>query len=417
MTAKSRILFVSEAVSLAHVARPSELARTLPADQHELHYASNGQFAFCHEDLNWSRHHLQSIEPALVLARLASGKPVYSLEEWRQYVRDDMALLEAIKPDLVVGDFRLTLGVSARRVGIPYLAVCNAHWSPYRAPYRMSAPDLPISRFVGNALIDPVFRAVWPVASRLHIHAANTVRHEYGLTPYSTLQHLYCDGDYALYADTPALIPTPSAPSSHQHIGPIVWSPKMGVPEWWDVACRNAPPPIYITFGSTGQVDLLPTIVAACGAEGAASIVATAGRSTFRHDPPQVYAAPFLPGSAAAAASRLVICNGGSATAHQALTQGRPILGICSNLDQVLTMDTIAAAGAGEYVRASEATPARLRALLRKMLSSTSYAERAQQLQADFRIYDPRRLFPAAIERALADDTLPGHPPATTGGA
>ena len=47
------------------------------------------------------------------LAALAAGRPVYHAETLRSYVRDDLSLLESVDPDIVVGDFRLSLAVSA----------------------------------------------------------------------------------------------------------------------------------------------------------------------------------------------------------------------------------------------------------------------------------------------------------------
>jgi len=404
MAVRPRILFVSEAVSIAHVARLSVLAGTLDAEHFDIHFASSGQFNFCQQERSWIRHSLESISPALFLERLASGKPVYSADEWRSYVRNELKLLETVKPDVVIGDFRLSLGISARKLGIRYLAVCNAHWSPYRPAHPMPAPDLPISAFASHRIIDPLFNAIWPLASRVHIRAANMVRKEYGLPVYASLGELYCDGDLTLYADSPTLTPTPGAPPSHRHIGPIVWSPALDLPDWWKDLPQK-PRPVYITFGSTGKVDLLPTIVSTCQAENACAVVATAARGNFPAAPPSVYAAPFLPGDLAARASRLVIGNGGSATIHQALSEGRPVLGICSNLDQVLTMQTVAAAGAGEFMRASEASPERPQQALHKLLNTPSYATQAQVLQRDFQAYHPRKLFPAALLAALETPT------------
>ncbi len=42
-------------------------------------------------------------------------------------MKADLALLEEIGPDLVIGDFRLSLGISCRVLGIPYVSLVNAH--------------------------------------------------------------------------------------------------------------------------------------------------------------------------------------------------------------------------------------------------------------------------------------------------
>ena len=127
-------------------------------------------------------------------------------------------------------------------------------------------------------------------------------------------------------------------------------------------------------------------------------MVSTAGRSDFQATSPDVYAEAYLPGSQAAAVCSLVICNGGSATAYQALAQGRPVLGICSNLDQVMTMQGIVSAGAGEFIHASEATLPRLREMIRRMRSSESLSHGAHAVQANFASLDALKRFPEILE-------------------
>jgi len=408
---KPIVLFVSEAVSLAHVARPSVLAASLDADKFEVHFASNGQFAFCHAEQSLSLHRISSITPQEFLGRLGAGRPVYSYAELNAYVTQDLALIDAVKPDLIVNDFRLSMGISARRAGTPLLTICNSHWSPYAMRERMCAPDLPLARLVGHRLFDPVFRCAWPWVSKLHVMAVNRLRKRHGLVPYASLNEFYCDGDVSMYADSPVLGPLADAPASHTFIGPIVWSPASPLPPWWPEVENRKEPLVYITLGSTGEVDLLPRIVDACRLENVCCLVSTAGRSNFRASPPDVYAEAFLPGGRAAALSCLVICNGGSATAHQALSQGRPVLGICSNLDQIMTMQGIAAAGAGEFLRASEATLPRLRKAIQRLRSCDSFAQGARAVQASFATLDPRKRFPELVETVLSTvRTLPRQP-------
>lgn len=398
--AEPLILFVAEAVSLAHVARPSVLAASVAEQGYQLVLASNGQFPVCSADPRWRSHAINSVAPALFLKRLAAGQPVYSESELRDYVREDIRMLEQLKPQAVVGDYRLSLAVAARQVGVPLLAISNAHWSPYAAVQRMQAPDLAVARLLGFPLLDRVFRSVWPWASMHHCRSINRIRADYGMPPYASLREYYSDADLTLYADAPELVPTVGAPASQQYMGPVVWSPAMARPTWWDHAQRRGRPLVYITLGSTGSVDLLPAIVEACLAEGLACLVATAGRSDFRSYSPDVFTAPYLPGSDAAELASLVICNGGSATAHQALQKGRPVLGICSNLDQVLTMAALQRAGVGLFFRAGQFSASRSRLALRQ-LRSEAFQARAQSMVQVFQDWNPQRRFPALLARQL----------------
>jgi len=396
---RTRILFVAEAVSLAHVARPSVLARTLDSDEFEVHFASNGQFSICHANEAFVHHHIDTVAPQDFLRRLSAGSPLYTYTELAAHVEQDMELIKAVGAEIIVSDFRLSLAIAARLSKIPLLNICNGYWSPYVLCEHLCAPDLAMARLIGYPLFDPIFRLAWPWASKFHVAAANRLRRRYGLTPYRSLRELYCDGDISMYADTPALVRLSDAASaSHLFIGPLIWSPEMPLPPWWPEVAGRSEPSIYISLGSTGKVDLLPRIVDACRREGACCIVSTAGRGNFYGSAPDVYTQAFLPGNQAAALSSLVICNGGSPTAYQALAQGCPVLGICSNLDQVMTMQGVAAAGAGEFMRAGEATFSRLRESIRRMRSQPRYAEGAQEIQASFASFDPNKLFPALVK-------------------
>jgi hypothetical protein len=66
-------------------------------------------------------------------------------------------------------------------------------------------------------------------------------------------------------------------------------------------------------------------------------LVSTAGAEPLaNHD--SVFCSAYLPGNQAAARADLVVCNGGSPTTFQALSEGVPVLGIPGNLDQFLNM-------------------------------------------------------------------------------
>jgi UDP:flavonoid glycosyltransferase YjiC (YdhE family) len=76
-------------------------------------------------------------------------------------------------------------------------------------------------------------------------------------------------------------------------------------------------------------------------------------------------------------------------------------LGICSNLDQVLTMETIAAAGAGLMIRASEVTATRLDALLARMRGDPALAEGARRIGTAFAARNAGTACRAAIDALL----------------
>ena len=142
-----RILFFAEAVTLAHAARPIVLANCLQGLSHEPVVACDDRYKRFMVGQTWQTLPLRSISSQRFLRSLALGTPVYDLSTLRRYVADDIDLIERVKPDLIVGDFRLSLSVSARLAGIPYATITNAYWSPYCRDRSFPLPVLPFTRF------------------------------------------------------------------------------------------------------------------------------------------------------------------------------------------------------------------------------------------------------------------------------
>ena len=86
--------------------------------------------------------------------------------------------------------------------------------------------------------------------------------------------------------------------------------------------------------------------------------------------------------------SSLVICNGGSPSTHQALTQGVPVIGVANNLDQYLNMAAIVKAGAGQLLRAGTCDSRALVKAINEMLSDSSCRTAARELAERLARYD-----------------------------
>jgi len=334
------------------------------------------------------------------MAALAQGRPLYDDLTLEKYVQQDLALIDSLRPDIVIGDFRLSLSVSARLRKIPYLAITNAYWSPY-ARQRYIAPVLPFTGLTGPTLATILFRLVRPLAFALHTLPMNRVRRHHGLPSLGAdLRRVYTDADYTLYADVPELFPTHDLPAHHRYLGPILWSPPVARPPWWNQLPSDKPL-IYLTLGSSGANDLLPSIIHACADLPVCLMVAGAGTEPQTGMPGNVYWADYLPGIEAAARSSLVICNGGSPTSQQALAAGVPVIGIASNLDQMLNMRAILAKGAGHLLRADSFRPEALRKHVFEMLDDPRPTERAREIRDWFARYPAPERFARLLEEIV----------------
>ena len=283
---RHRILFIAEAVTLAHVSRASVLARTLDPERFEVHAAWDPRYNALLGELAFPFHPIRSIPTNEFLARVASGRPLHDTRTLRAYVEEDLATIRTVKPDIVVGDFRLSLAASARLAGVVHVAVANAYWSPYAGQtFQFPEYDYPLSGVVGQRLALGLFNVLRPVGFAAHTRPLNIVLREHRLPPLTgDIRTMYSYGDYTVYADIPELIPTPGAPANHTYIGAVLWSPEVAPPAWWD-SLPDDRPVVYATPGSSGDGDMLPVVLDALSDTPVSVIAATAGRATVSRPP------------------------------------------------------------------------------------------------------------------------------------
>lgn len=401
---RKRILFVAEAVTLAHAVRLLVLARALDPERYEIHFASARFDDLAFRGTTFRRWPLYSLPPEQFLRSVDTGSRLFDEPTLARYVEDDLRVLREVRPHLVVGDFRLSLAVSAPVAGVPYAALMNAHWSPY-APGRLPIPEVPLVRALGPKLAGLLFRLAEPLVSAHFARPLNRLRRRHSLAPLGGLREANTWGDFTLYADTPGLVPTRNLPPNHRYLGPVLWSPDLPLPAWWEQVPKDRPA-IYVTLGSSGPADRLPQLVAALASLPVEVLVATASRGGELPTLPNVWSAPYLPGQQAAVRSVLVVCNGGSATAYQALAEGVPALGICSNMDQFMTMNCIEKAGAGLWLRAGRLQGGAVAAVAQRLLGRGEYREAAHRIADEFRRHDARSIFSEFVRQAVGPRDL-----------
>ena len=393
---KRRVLFIAEAVTLAHVARLVALARSLDASRYAVVLACDPRYNKLIGVLPFPVVELRTIPAAQFFNAIARGSPIYSAADLTAYVEEDLRLLDRFRPDVVVGDFRLSLDVSATLGKVPYITIANAYWSPY-ARLRVPVPDIPVTRVFGAKFAQWLFDFSRPVAFALHAAPLNRVRRKFGLPRRSfDLRETYTRADVTLYADIAEIVPTDGLPDNHRFIGPISWSPAAPLPDWWDQLPADRPV-VYATLGSSGQGGHLSLVLEALADLPVTVIAATAGKAKPDALPANARVADFLPGDRAAEIADLVICNGGSPTSYQGLAAGKPVIGVAGNLDQYLNMSLVAATGAGMLVRGGDASVRTVRDAVERLLADAAYRRIAQRLQAAITGYATAQLFEQAV--------------------
>ena len=360
-----RVLFFGEAATLAHVARPLALAAALPKDRYEVFLATPERYHGW-APLGVKPLPLKTQSPEMFAERLTSGRPLFSRARLEAYFRDDLELIEQVRPQVVVGDLRLSLAASARMARVPFVTISNACWSPER-PLRPIRPV--VGRFRGwpAPLAEAAFRLLIPSVLRWQSAPLNELLAAHGLARIGRdMRRVFTEADATLYADIPALFPEVSESPRHRFLGPVVWEPPLELPPWWDRLPENKPM-AYLTLGSSGDAQLLQAMAGWLTGMGYGVIVATAGRAQVIGDEQSIFVADYVPGYAACERADLVVCNGGSPTTSQALLRGRPVLGVCSNMDQFLNMRAVQARKAGMALRADAVRRGRFEAAVNRL--------------------------------------------------
>jgi UDP:flavonoid glycosyltransferase YjiC (YdhE family) len=353
-TSPKRILFMAEAVTLAHVARCVALADGLhDTGNYSIALAANDRYDGLLGELPYPRIPLYSVSNEYFLKKLATGSPLYDVNTLCRYVEDDIKIIEDFKPDFIFGDFRLSLAISGKLKNIPYATITNAYWSPYAA-IDYTIPEIPLTRIFGVAVAQTLFDWVKPIIFKIHSLAFNKACKKLGQPPLRyDMREIYTHADYTLYADMESLIPMQALPANHHFIGPVLWSAKVPLPDWWE-ALPTDKPVVFVTLGSSGDSALLPMIIDTLGKMPVTAICVT-GKMQGLPRYPNVHAAEFLPADAAVKKADVVICNGGSPMVYQTLVANKPVIGIPCNLDQYLMMGALKAVGKGQLIRAGKA--------------------------------------------------------------
>jgi UDP:flavonoid glycosyltransferase YjiC (YdhE family) len=291
-------------------------------------------------------------------------------------IRDDLALIKTFKPDFIIGDFRLSLLISARVAKVPFANITNRYWAP-EVMTEWHAPESFMTHRLGVPLCNWMLRSFPEFLLSSHVAAFKKAAQQWKvpLSEGITLNELYHQGDYQLYCDIPAFIEETLLAPSQKVIGPVIWNPEGALPSWWNQIPKDQPI-IYLNLGSSGQPATIPKLLEWLLPLEYTLLVAGHGDTPLPVHP-RIFQAPFLPGSRASALANLVMCNGGSPSTQQALAEGTPILGVCSNLDQILNMKLIHAHGVGLACRSDYLRKESFLEAVHTLMTDESYQQNA----------------------------------------
>jgi UDP:flavonoid glycosyltransferase YjiC (YdhE family) len=408
--ARKRILFLAEGATMAHFVRPLVLAESLDTAQYDIYFYAPARFSSYVQHKPFIVGELKTMPGERFLANIGKGAPPFPPDVIRDYVKRDCELIRSIGPDLIIGDMRPSLPISARLEGASCTVIMNAYWSPY-AKRRSIIPSLPLTRVVPPYLLGPLYRVAEPLAFAIHVRQMNRVRKEFGIPPLPPdLRMMYTEADHVLYPDIPEFVPTWGLPKNHHYVGICHWAPPIPKPDWWKRMEDDPKPKALIALGSSGAVRVLPALLRALSRLSVSVVLATSSRD-MPAAAAQIYVADLLPLTETAAKCNIVVSHGGSSGVYPAIAAGTPVLGIPSNADQQLSAAVLGESGAGLGVRVEEANEKRLLGALERLLSEPQYRLAAKRWAAIFDRYESGALFRKFVDEALSAAPCSGAVP------
>ena len=279
-----RVLFVSEAVTLAQVVRLATLARALDPARFEVHFAAAHFDEMIFAGTAFTRHQIHSLAPNRRRAgrfRPSHLRPADSGPLRRR--RTDAAPRAPAEPRRRgPAALAVRLGPPGRHsLRLPHQRLLE----PARAPRGLSAPRSsdrePPRGAPGRALFPEGAAGGLPALRATGERAPRAARPPVARQP---VRRAHARRSHAL-PRRPRADPHAESSGASEYLGPVLWSPPVPLPPWWD-ALDPQRPTIYVTLGSSGRVERLPLVVDVAAGLGYQVLVATAGRSRAGRRPP-----------------------------------------------------------------------------------------------------------------------------------
>lgn len=347
------IVFAVAGYNLAETGRMIEIARAAQK-QFRVHFASyGGQFEKLIEEEGFP---LTKLEPRLTreqldrLRRVLSGETPNTLgyltrRDLAARVPREMAFFEAEQPAAVLTGWCLSVTISARAAGIPFVNVL--HSTSVREYYEAGLQTWP------DRTNFPVFRWLFRndeermnrFTSRLVLKLAtaikpyNRVGPEYGLPRFENAIDLL-EGDHTLLADIPEWVGLPGVRPTLHYVGPLPARLDRPVPQ--DVACMPRDRPIvYFAMGSSGKPALIAEILQGFR-DKPYRVIAPVGEHMGENGldvPDNVIVTGFLPAHKVNPMADISVIHGGQNTVMNACLSGTPIVGIGMHPEQQANLD------------------------------------------------------------------------------
>jgi len=403
-----KILALPYTHTLSHLSRPLAVALELRAMGHEVVFAGESARASFITGQGFDLLPCHEPDPALLFNNIRTGKMRFVDDaEIERMIAADLAVIDSCRPDLVLTDGRFSAALSTHVARVPHAAIVNVSSTQYRA-----LPYVPFFTWLPEALVGRD-SSLWKSLDRVNLalemalfdrvmNVFLRLSRKYGVKRTVTATNCLEGKDITFLADIEEYFPTRGLPESHHYVGPLALKTNLAPPAWWPLP-KEGGPLVYITMGTTGVPEFFPTLDRVLRGAPFTAVITTGGQAeTPPSTPGKVYWEKYLDGDLITGACDLVVCHGGNGTIYQALSHGKPILGIPTIPDQKFNMRRVEALGVGTTLDIDQflRRPESLLERVREVTGHPGYRENARRLEGVLAGYHAARTCASIIGRA-----------------
>ena len=377
---KRKFLVITDGNYLSHITRCLGLAEELKKKGHSVVFACKGRYDRLVEQEGFVRYPIFTLDADKALKRTRLFGSCFMTSDVEKYVQAEIALIEHIVPDVVIGDLRPSLSISCQVKHTPYVTLLNAYWTHYYAIPFTAPESMLIIKFLGKKISHILIFLIQKLLLRIFAYPFNKIRKRFGFSPCRDMFEVMASPDINLIVDFPEYAPCKNLPLHFKYIGPILWETGnndfSGFPQF-----QKDKPTIYITMGSTGYFDFFKKALRMFTNRTYQVIMTTGQKMKLSDIPDNFIVKTYIPGKKVMEISDVVICHGGNGTIYQALSKGVPIIGIPSMHDQSFNMDRVEALGLGIKLSLRDLNINNLKQAINDIITEKRYRMNAKKFQ------------------------------------
>ena len=387
-----KILFAPQSTSLTHVGRSLTLARALSERGHDITFAGEARFLqnpdFIGEPF-FRFIELQDLPASVIIRKTQAAQGLATSQIINDLIDLEISLLRQERFDLVVGDLRPTIFISAMLSETPSVSLMNVRWFPkmyarsFTSPTTLRVPAAWNEQLATLSQEERAERIVWLNQTTVAQPFQEPMR-RLGLPPVE----YYCDlleGDLNLFLDTAFFAPTIGLQEGFHQIGPIFWHPPWEQPRWIDDLPLD-PPLVYVTYGSFTPQDLFVETIKMLKKKDVQVVVHTMRqRPPLADIPSNVRIVEEMRDERVFNKAAFVMCHAGNQTVYEAIRGSAPLLCVASHVGQEFVAQDVRRLrlGLSTTVDSVAEDPRRLERLFDELLERRSEFSKRMQLARD----------------------------------